>query len=134
MRAHLTTVLVFVLGTIAMAGLVASTTEDLRTLTVVQIPGALQIPGIILIGFVIAMSLRSAAAACASLVGIAIMGGLLQWLAIALGAFEIEAASTYLINRGMVQGFYALLLILFIGMVGVSAALLINVFARRMDI
>jgi hypothetical protein len=134
MRAHLWTALVFVLGTMAMAGMVASTSEDLRALTVVQVPGALQIPGMILVGFLIGMSLRSAAAALLSLVGIAVVGGLLQWLAISLGAFEIDAAATYLINRGMVQGFYALLLIFFIGMVGLVAALLINVFVRRMDI
>lgn len=131
---HARTLAVVVLGTIAMAGMVASTTEDLGPLVAVQIPGWMQIPGIILIGFLVGVALRSAASAMLSLLVIAILGAILQGLAIALPGFEIERASTYLINRGTVQGFFALILIFFIGMVGVVAALLINVFARRMDI
>jgi len=134
MRQHLRTICVCVLGTIAMAGLVASTTEDLKTLTIVGIPGVLQLPGIILIGLLIGLSLRSAAAATIVLLVAAIAGAIMQGMAIALAGFEIERASVYLINRGTVQGFFALLLIFFIGMVGVVSAMLINVFARQMDI
>jgi hypothetical protein len=134
MSQHLRTVAVCIFGTVAMAGMVASTTEDLRSLTVVGIPGAFQIPGIILIGLLIGLSLRSAAAASIVLLFAAIVGGIMQGMAIALAGFEIEQASVYLINRGTVQGFFALLLIFFIGMVGVVAAMLVNVFARRIDI
>lgn len=134
MRQHLRTIGVCVLGTVAMAGMVASTTEDLKSLTVVGIPGALQLPGIILIGLLIGLSLRSAAAATIVLLFSALAGGIMQGMAIALAGFEIEQASVYLINRGTVQGFFALLLIFFIGMVGVVTAMLINVFARKIDI
>jgi hypothetical protein len=134
MSVHLRAIGVCVLGTIAMAGLIASTTEDLKALTVVGVPGALQLPGIILIGLLMGLSLRSAAAATIVLLCTAIAGAIMQGMAIALAGFEIEQASVYLINRGTVQGFFALLLIFFIGMVGVVAAMLINVFARRLDI
>lgn len=134
MRRHGTSLLVVVLGTIAMAGMVASTTEDLGPLAIVQVPGWMQLPGIIVIGFLIGMTLRSAAAAMVSLLVIAVLGAVLQGMAIALPGLEIERASTHLLNRGTVQGFFALILIFFIGMVGVVAALLMNVFARRIDI
>src|SRR5690606_10730 len=134
MRAHLRTVLVCVLGTVAMAGLVASTTEDLGPLTVVRVPTDLQLPGLIFIGLLIGLSMRSAAAATVGLVAIAVVGALMQGLAIALAGFEIEAASVNLINRGTVQGFFALLLIFFFGMVGIVLAMLVNVFGRQRDI
>lgn len=131
---HMRTVLVCLFGTIAMAGLVVSTTEDLRALTLVAIPGVLQLPGLVLIGMLCGFALRSAAAATIALVVIALGGAFLSGLAIAFPAFEIEAASVFLINRGTVQGFFALLLIFCFGMIGVVVAMLINVFARRLDI
>jgi hypothetical protein len=131
---HARTLLVCILGTIAMAGLVVSTTEYLRALTMLTVPGALQLPGIILIGMLCGFALRSAAAATVALVVIAIGGAFLAGLAIAFAAFEVEAASNYLINQGTVRGFFALLLIFFFGMVGVVSAMLINVFVRRLDI
>lgn len=131
---HGRTLLVVFCGTIAMAGMVASTTDDLGPLTAVAIPGWMQIPGVIAIGFLIGLALRSAAAAMIVLLTTAILGGVMQGLAIALAGFEIERAATHLINRGTVQGFYAMLVIFFIGMVGVVAALLFNVFARRIDV
>ncbi len=134
MMRHQRPILVCVCATIASAGLVASTTEDLRDLTLVPIPGALQLPGMILIGMLCAFALRSVAAATIALIVISVGGALLQGLAIALPAFEIEAASVRLINRGMVQGFFALLLIFCFGMVGVVSATLVNVFVRRLDI
>lgn len=134
MRAHLRTALVCVLGTIAMAGLVASTTEDLGALTVVPVANVLQLPGLILIGLLIGLSLRSAAAATIALLVIAVLGAIMQGLAIALAGFEVDAAAVHLMNRGIVQGFFALLLIFFFGMVGIVAAMLVNVFGRRRDI
>ena len=128
------TILVVVFGTLAMTGMVASTTEDLGPLTLLQVPGWVQIPGIVLIGFLVGFAVRSAAATMIALLVIAILSALLQGFAIALPGFEIERASTHLINRGTVQGFFALILIFFIGMVGVVAAMMVNVFARRVDI
>lgn len=134
MRAHLQAITVCILGTLAMAGLIASTTEDLGPLTAVDVPNVLQIPGLILIGLLIGLSLRSAAASVIALLVISICGALMQGLAIAWAGFEVEAASVYLINRGTVQGFFALLLIFFIGMAGVVLAMLTNVFWRRSEI
>ena len=134
MRRHATSIAISLFGTMAMAGMVASTTEDLGPLTAVAIPAWMQIPGVIVIGFLIGFALRSAAAAMIVLLVTAIGGGLLQGFAIAAPGIEIERAATHLINRGTVQGFYAMLVIFFIGMVGVVAALLFNVFARRIDI
>ncbi len=134
MRRHLRSVLVCVLGTVAMAGLVASTTEDLRALTLVAVPGALQLPGIVLVGLLCGFAFRSGAAATIGLLVIAICGSFLAALAIALPAFEIEAARVFLTNRATVQGFFALLLIFCFGMIGVVAAMLVNVFVRRLDV
>lgn len=131
---HARTVLVCILGTVAMAGLVASTTTDLRELTLISIPGFLEIPGIIVIAMLCSFALRSAAASAIGLVAIAVGGAILHGLAIALAAFEIEAASVFLINRATVQGFYALLVIFCFGMAGVVIAMLINVFVRRLDV
>lgn len=127
-------VLVCILGTIAMAGLVASTTVDLRTMTMISVPGVLQLPGVILVGMLSAFALRSAAAAMIALLVMSIAGALLHGLAIGLAAFEVEAASVFLINRATVQGFYALILIFCFGLIGVVLAMMINVFVRKLDI
>lgn len=134
MMRHARSVMVCLFGTIAMAGLTVSTTSDLRELTWIQVPNVLQIPGAIAIGMLCAFALRSAAAATVALVAIAAGGALLHGLAIALAAFEVEAASVFLINRATVQGFYALIVIFCFGMAGIVTALLINVFVRRLDI
>ncbi|CAN5775133.1 hypothetical protein BH20CHL1_BH20CHL1_00220 [soil metagenome] len=131
---HMRTVLVCVFGTIAMAGLIASTTEDLRALTLVAIPGALQLPGIILIGMLCGFAVRSAAAATIALVAIAIGGAFLSGLSIAFAGFQSESAYVFLLNRGTVQGFFALILIFCFGMIGVVMAMLMNVFVRQLDI
>lgn len=134
MSRHLRSVLICLLGAIAMAGLVASTTEDLGPLAAIATPGWLQVPGIIGIGFLVGLASRSAGAAIISLLVISISAALLQGAAIALPGLELERAATHLVNRGTVQGFYALILVLFIGLVGVVAAMLVNVFVRRIDI
>lgn len=134
MTRHAMTIAVCLLGIVSMTGMVASTTDDLGPLTAIAIPGWLQIPGVIAIGFLIGFALRSAAAAMIVLLITALAGGVLQGLAIAAAGFEIDRVATHLINQGTVQGFYAMLIIFFIGMVGVVSALLFNVFARRIDI
>lgn len=127
-------VLVCILATVAMAGLVASTTEDLGPMTAVDIPRWLQLPGIIFIGALIGFALRTARSAMIGLVVISVLGAIMQGMAIASAGFVNDAASVFLFNRGTVQGFYALLLIFFFGMVGIVCAMAINVFARRQDI
>lgn len=131
---HTRTALVCLLGTVAMAGIVASTTADLRDLTLISVPGIAQVPGVILVGMLCAFALRSAAAAAIALVVIAISAAFLHGLAISLAAIEIEPARVSLLNRATVQGFFALLLIFFLGMVGVVTAQLINVYVRRLDV
>lgn len=117
-----------------MAGMVASTTSDLRELTLVAVPGWVQIPGVILIGLLCGLALRSAVASVVVLVVMAIFGALLQGAAIALAGLEIDEVAVTLINRGTVQGFFALLVIFCFGMVGIVASMMVNVFARRRDI
>ncbi len=126
--------LIGLLGAIAGAGIVVSTTRDLGPLTVIAIPDWFQLPGIILVGILMGFASRNSPSAFGSLVIASIIGGALQGFAIAISAAGVERASVQLINRGTVQSFYAFIVIFFMGMVGVVIALGINYFARRVEL
>ena len=117
-----------------MAGLMASTTGDLGPLTAVAVPGWMQVPGMIVVGFLLGLASRSAGPAIIALLVASVVAAVLQGAAIALPGNEIERAATHLVNRGTVQGFYTLIVSVFIGLVGVVVALLLNVFVRRIEV
>lgn len=134
MNHRLETATISLLASVAMAGIIASTTEDLGGLTLVSIPGWVQIPGVILVGVLIGFASRTSVTAFIALLTASVLGGILQGLAISIAALGVERSTVHLINRGTTQGFYALIVIFFIGMAGVVAALVVNVFARRIEL
>lgn len=126
--------LIGLLGAIAGAGIVVSTTRDLGPLTVLAIPDWFQLPGIILVGVLIGFASRNSPSAFGALLIASIVGGALQGFAIGISAAGAERAAVQLINRGTVQSFYAFIVIFFMGMVGVVIALGVNNFARRAEL
>lgn len=126
--------LIGLLAAIAAAGIIVSTTRDLGSLTVIDVPGWFQLPGVILVGVLVGLASRTSASAFFALLVASILGGALQGFAIGISAAGAERAAVQLINRGTVQSFYAFVVIFFMGMVGVVVALVFNNLVRRAEL
>lgn len=134
MKNHLQTAGIGVLAAIAMAGVIVSTTDELREMTLISIPNWAQLLGVILIGLLVGFASRTSTIAFVALMIASVVGAFLQGLAIGFAATGMESSNVHLINRATLQGFYALVVIFFMGMTGVVAALLINVMALRIEL
>lgn len=134
MRTRLYILLVGMLASVAAGGVIVSTTRDLGSLTVLEIPDWFQLPGVILVGILVGLACRNSIEAFVALAIATVLGGVLQGFAIAISAAGAERASVQLINRGTVQGFYALMVIFFFGMIGVVIAAGINLAAHRVEL
>lgn len=121
------------MGAIAAAGLFASTTEDLGNLVPVSVHFDLQLPGLVVIGLLCAFALRDITRTAIAFGIVSIGGALLYGLAIASAGLEVERAAVRLMNRGLIQGMAALLIIAVFVLVGMAIAVAINVFVRQLD-
>ena len=130
-RSRLSLIASTVLAAVASAGLVASTTSDLQNLTAFYLSDVWLLPGLVLIGILIAIAndddvVRSTTA----LLGAGAIGATLVGLAIAAPGFRVEGVQTAMIDRGTTFGLLALLLIVLFGLAGIILSWLIGAFFR----
>jgi hypothetical protein len=128
---HLRTTVTVLLASVASAGLVASTLSDLQSLTAIHISDVWLLPGLVLIGALIALANdEDIARGAVSLLIAGVLGALLVGLAIAAPGWQVPGARTSLIDRGTTFGLLALLLIVLFGLAGIIVAWLIGTFIR----
>lgn len=118
------------LGSLAIAGLFASTVTDLQRLTVIPISGALLIPGLILIGMLLALVADDTLPAAIALVISAVMGSLLFMGAIAAPGARVPELRNTLFDRGLTFGMLAVMLSLLFGMAGIFISWLFTAIFR----
>jgi hypothetical protein len=117
-----------VLAALAKAGLMASTTADLRNLVAIPIHDNLLIPGIVLIGALLTLVIGDTGRAAVSLLIAAVLGTLIYALAIAAPGFAVEQVRVQLIDRGTTYGMLALMLFTLFGLAGMILAWLVQMF------
>ena len=118
------------LGSLAISGLFASTVTDLQRLTVVPISGALLIPGLILIGMLMALVADDMMPAAVALVISSVMGSLLFMGAIAAPGARVPELRNSLFDRGLTFGMLAVMLSLLFGMAGIFVSWLVTAIFR----
>jgi hypothetical protein len=126
-------VLASVLGAIASAGLIASTTSDLQPFTGLHIGSVWLIPGLMLIGALLATGIGEAALSGGALAVAALLGSVLYGLALSAPGFKVDEVQVQLINRGTTQGLVAFMLIMLFGLAGMMIALLAAMLLGRAD-
>ena len=121
------------LGAVASAGLIASTTSDLQPFTAVRIGGAWLIPGLMLIGALLATGVGEAALGAGALAVSALLGSIIYGAALSAPGFKVEQVQVQLINRATTQGLVAFILILLFGLAGMMIALVVALVLGRAD-
>lgn len=127
-------VLSTLLAAIASAGLFAATTNDLRTFAPLTLNTVWLVPGMMLIGVLLAASNSDGIWAAGAMGATALVAAILIGGAIASPGFVVEPIRTTMINNGTVQGLAAFLLILIFGMIGVVVALVLRSFTGHGDL
>ncbi len=120
-------------GVIAAAGIIVSTTNDLGPLTAIDVPSGWQIPALIVVGLLAGLALPDLGRMVVSVTIIVVAATLVYSLAIALPGLQVERSAVRLLNRGLVQGLFAFVLIGLFVVVGAVVAVLINSYAREVD-
>lgn len=121
------------LAAVASAGLVASTSKDLGPLAPLSLAGVWLLPGLMLIGALLALAIGDGVQAAAALALSSVVGATLYGLALAAPGFAVTQAQVTLINRGTTLGLGAFLLILVFGLIGMSVTLVVAVLLGRAD-
>jgi hypothetical protein len=121
---------VVALGSIAAAGICASTTSDLQGLTVFHVDSAWILPGLAAIGALVTLAIADAMRSAVALGIISLAGSTMFGLAIAAPGLRVEGVRVTLIDRGTTYGLLALLLIALFGLCGMVAAWAINAVIR----
>lgn len=122
------------LASVANAGIVASTTTDLRDLTPVQVSDVWLLPGLILVGTFLSLAIGDVGRTALALVASAVLGASLFALAIAAPGFSIPGVRVTLIDRAINFGLLALLMCLLFGLAGMVVAWLIEAVLGRKQI
>ena len=119
------------LAAIASAGLMASTSSDLQNLTAFHVNDVWLLPGLVLIGILIAIANdEDVARSAIALLAAGVLGSFLVGLAIAAPGFRVEGVQTAMIDRGTTFGLLALLLIVLFGLTGIIVSWVIGAFFR----
>lgn len=113
-----------VLGGIASAGMFASASNDLGSLAAVPLSADLLLPGLMLIGVLLATVVGDAGRAAVALAISSVLGAMLYGLALAAPGLRVEEVRVTLIDRGTTMGLGAFFLILVFGLIGMTIALL----------
>jgi hypothetical protein len=122
-----------VLATIADAGLVASTTTDLKDFTLISVNDIWLLPGLALIGALLVFAIDDVARSAIALVVVAVLGSGLFAFAIASPGLQIKGVRVTLIDRATNFGLLAFMLILFFGLGGMVVAWLIDGWVVRSE-
>lgn len=125
---RLRTALVVLLAALANAGLIASATGDLEPFAAFALSDVWLLPGLVLLGALLALAIGDTARGAVALVPVALLGALFYGLAIAAPGFRVEGVRTTLIDRGTTYGLLALMLIALFGLAGVVVAWLLQSF------
>ncbi len=126
MRDTVRLILVIVLASVANAGIVASTTTDLRDLTLIRISDIWLLPGLILVGTLLSLAIGDLGRSALALITASVVGSLLFALAVAGPGFSISAIRVTLIDRATNYGLLALLMCLLFGFAGLVVSWLID--------
>ena len=130
-RSRLILIASTLLAAVASAGLVASTSSDLQNLTAFYLSDVLLLPGLVLIGVLIALANDDDVARSAvALLVAGVLGATIVGLAIAAPGFRVEGVQTTMIDRGTTFGLLALLLIVMFGLAGIVISWLAGAFLR----
>ncbi|MDQ3547342.1 MAG: hypothetical protein M3439_00855 [Chloroflexota bacterium] len=130
-RSRLSLIASTLLAAVASAGLVASTSSDLQNLTAFYLSDVLLLPGLVLIGVLIALANDDDVARSAvALLVAGVLGATIVGLAIAAPGFRVEGVQTTMIDRGTTFGLLALLLIVLFGLAGIVISWLAGAFLR----
>lgn len=119
-------ILVIVLASVANAGIVASTTTDLRDLTLIRVSDIWLLPGLILVGTLLSLAIGDLGRSALALITASVAGSLLFALAVAGPGFSISAIRVTLIDRATNYGLLALLMCLLFGFAGLVVSWLID--------
>lgn len=119
-------IIAILLASIANAGLVASTTTDLRDLMPIQISDIWLVPGLVLVGVLLSLAIGDAAKSALALSVAAVLGSVLFGLTIASPGFSIPGVRVTLIDRATNFGLLALLMSLLFGLAGMVVAWIID--------
>ncbi len=122
------------LASVANAGIVASTTTDLRDLTPVHVGDIWLLPGLVLVGALLTLAIGDAARSALALVAAAIIGASIFALTIAAPGFSIPGVRVTLIDRATNFGLLALLMCLLFGLAGMVVAWIIEAALGRRSI
>lgn len=126
MRDTVRLILVIVLASVANAGIVASTTTDLRDLTLIRISDIWLLPGLILVGTLLSLAIGDLGRSALALITASVVGSLLFALAVAGPGFSISAIRVTLIDRATNYGLLSLLMCLLFGFAGLVVSWLID--------
>lgn len=127
-------VVVVVLASVANAGIVASTTTDLRDLTPLNVSDIWLLPGLVLVGMLLTLAIGDLARSALALVAAAFLGASLFALTIAAPGFAVPGVRVTLIDRATNFGLLALLLCLLFGLSGMVVAWLVESVLGRKQI
>ncbi len=133
MRAVARLVVATVLASVANAGIVASTTTDLRDLTAVPISDIWLLPGLVLVGTLLTLAIGDVGRSALALVAAAVLGSTLFGLAIAAPGFSIPGVRVTLIDRATNFGLLALLMCLLFGLSGMVVAWIVEAAIGRRE-
>jgi hypothetical protein len=130
MRQYTLELVVVVLGSIASAGLCASTTSDLQALTVFPVASAWILPGLALIGALMTLAISDAMRSVVVLLIVSVAGSVMFAMAIAAPALRLDGTRVSLIDRATTFGLLALLMISLFGLLGMVVVWTVNTIVR----
>jgi len=127
------TIIAVLLAALANAGLIVSIVVDLKGLTPIAISDFWLIPGIVVLGALLGLTIGDTARGAVALLVVAVLGASLSGLAIAAPGARVEGVRVTLIDRGTTYGLLALMLIALFGLSGIVIAWLIESVVGRSD-
>jgi hypothetical protein len=125
--------LVGLLAGLAIAGVIASTSGEIDALAPIPISGSLQLPALMLIGLLAGFAARDFGRSIVALGVSIVVGTLLFGCMLAVPGFDPDNYTVSRLNNAFSQGLYALLVSSTFVLVGIAAALAVNVWARQLD-
>ncbi|HBY45641.1 MAG TPA: hypothetical protein PLR44_01035 [Thermomicrobiales bacterium] len=134
MRSYIRLIIATLLASVANAGIVASTTTDLRDLMPVHISDIWLLPGLVLVGTLLTLAIGDLARSAFALIAAAVLGSTLFGMAIASPGFAIPGVRVTLIDRATNFGLLALLMTLLFGLSGMVVAWMIEGLIGRSEI
>lgn len=119
-------IFIIVVASVANAGIVASTTTDLRDLTLVRVSDVWLLPALIIVGTLLSLAVGDLGRSALALVSASVLGSLLFAVAVAGPGFSISAIRVTLIDRATNYGLLALMMCLLFGFAGLVLSWLIE--------